>query len=165
MKVKFKKLNPNAAIPFYKHIGDGAQDVKAISCRYNAKYDRFEYGLGFATEFEPKYRARCAPRSGNTKTDAYIPNSPTIVDSNYRGEWFVMYKLRTSFDELFPEGDRELNLLEMENELAPYKVGDYIGQVWFEEIIDPEWEEVEELSDTDRGADGGLIRDDKTFNV
>ena len=82
---------------------------------------------------------------------------------NYRGEWMFMYKLRTPFEQLFPEGDKELNLLEMENELAPFKVGDLIGQIWFEEIINPEWEEVDELSDTERGADGGLIRDDNNF--
>ena len=165
MKVKFKRLHPEAMIPSYKHIsGDGAQDVKAVSCRYNPKYDRFEYGLGFATEFDPKYRARLCARSGNTKTDAYIPNTPGLIDSNYRGEWMFMYKLRTPFNQLFPTGDYNLNLIEMENEMAPFKEGDLIGQIWFEEIIDPEWEEVDELSDTERGADGGLIRDNKDFS-
>jgi hypothetical protein len=75
----------------------------------------------------------------------------------------VFYKLRDSFETLFPTGDRELNLLEMENELAPYEVGDRIGQCYFEEVIEPEWEEVDELSDSERGADGGLIRDDRNF--
>lgn len=164
MKVKFKRLHPEAMIPSYKHIGDGAQDVKAVSCRYNPKYDRFEYGLGFATEFDPKYRARLCARSGNTKTDAYIPNTPGLIDSNYRGEWMFMYKLRTPFNQLFPTGDYNLNLIEMENEMAPFKEGDLIGQIWFEEIIDPEWEEVDELSNTERGADGGLIRDNKDFS-
>ena len=74
-----------------------------------------------------------------------------------------MYKLRTPFEQLFPDGDRELNLLEMENEMAPFKVGDRVGQVYFEEVIYPVWEEVDELSDSNRGADGGLIRDDKNF--
>lgn len=163
MKVKFKKLNENAMVPCYKHIGDGAQDLKAISCKYNPKYDRFEYGLGFSTEFGHKYRARICAKSGNTKTEAYIPNTPGLIDSNFRGEWMVIYKLRTPFDVLFPEGDRELNLLEMENEYAPYKVGDLIAQVWFEEIIEPEWEIVDELESSERGVDGGLIRDNKDF--
>lgn len=163
IRIKIKKLDPNAVIPAFNKPGDGCQDVVAVSCKYNPKYDRFEYGLGFATEFEPKYRARLCARSSNTKTDAYIPNTPGCVDSNYRGEWMFMYKLRTPFEQLFPDGDRELNILEMENEMAPFKVGDRIGQVYFEEVIEPEWEEVDELSDSERGADGGLIRDDRNF--
>ena len=163
MKVKIKKLNPNAQIPKFGKPGDGAQDVVAVSCKYNHKYDRFEYGLGFATEFDSKYRARLCARSGNTKTEAYIPNVPGLIDSNYRGEWIVVYKLRTPFEQLFPTGDRELNILEMENEFAPYAVGDRIAQIYFEEVIEPEWEEVDELSESNRGADGGLVRDDKNF--
>ena len=163
MKVLVKKLNPNAHIPTFGKPGDGCQDAVAVSCKYNPKYDRFEYGLGFATEFDPKYRARLCARSSNTKTDAYIPNAPGCVDSNYRGEWMFMYKLRTPFEQLFPDGDYELNLLEMENELAPYKVGDRIGQIYFEEVIEPTCVEVDELSESNRGADGGLVRDDKNF--
>ena len=77
---------------------------------------------------------------------------------NYRGEWFVMFKHRVPFDTLFPTGDKELNILEMENELAPYKVGDAIAQVKFNHVHPTEWVEVEELTDTSRGADGGLVR-------
>lgn len=163
MIVKIKKLNENAVIPKFKHIGDGAQDLIATSCTYNPKHDRFEYGLGFATAIPVGYRMKIAPRSSNTKTECYMPNGEGIIDSGYRGEWFVMYKLRTPFSMLFPEGDRELNLLEMENELAPYKVGDAIAQCYSEKIEDTEWKEVDELDDTDRGADGGLVRDDKNF--
>lgn len=163
ISIKIKKLNPNAAIPSFTKPGDGAQDVVAVSCKYNPKYDRFEYGLGFATEIPTGYRARLVPRSSNTKTDAYLPNHVGLVDAGYRGEWMIFYKLRDSFSTLFPTGDKELNLLEMENECAPYKVGDRIAQCYFEEILEPEWIEVNELSDSERGADGGLIRDDKNF--
>ena len=163
MIVKIKKLNENAVIPKFGKPGDGCQDVVAVSCKYNPKYDRFEYGLGFATEFEPNYKARICPRSSNTKTDAYIPNSPACVDSNYRGEWMVMYKLRTPFEQLFPEGNYELNLLEMENELAPYKVGDRIGQIVIMPFPKVEFEEVEKLPETDRGSDGGINRTDNNF--
>ena len=82
---------------------------------------------------------------------------------NYRGQWFVFVKLRTSFDLLFPTGDRELNLLEMENELRPYPVDGKtaIAQVKFNRVEHTDWIEVDELSDTERGADGGLIREGK----
>ena len=164
MIVKIKKLNENAVIPFKKgdNIGNACYDLVPVSCKYNPKYDRFEYGLGFATEFSEDWEAEIRPRSTNTKKEAYIPNTPPTIDSNYRGEWLIMFKLRTSFDLLFPEGDRELNILEMENELRPYKLdGTPIAQVKFNRVEHTDWIEVDELSDTERGADGGLIREGK----
>ena len=161
MKVLFKKLVPEAQIPKRKHDEDACYDLIATSCKYNPKYDRFEYGLGFATEFTPDWEAEIRPRSTNTKKDVYIPNAPGTIDSNYRGEWFIMFKHRVPFDTLFPTGDRELNLLEMENELAPYKVGDAVAQVKFNRVEQATWIEVQELEDTSRGADGGLNREGK----
>lgn len=163
MKVLIKRLNEKAVIPFKKHpFEDACYDLIPVSYKYNPKYDRFEYKLGFATEFSPDWEAEIRPRSTNTKTDAYIPNAPGTIDSNYRGEWLVFYKLRTSFDQLFPEGDRELNILEMENEMAPYKIdGTPIAQVKFNRVEHVFWCDVDELSDTSRGADGGLIREGK----
>ena len=66
MIVKIKKLNENAVIPEFGKPGDGCQDVVAVSWKYNPKDDRFEYGLGFATEFSPNYRSRLCARSCNT---------------------------------------------------------------------------------------------------
>lgn len=161
MIVKIKKLSENAVIPFKKHpVEDACYDLVPVSYKYNPKYDRFEYALGFATEFSSDWEAEIRPRSTNTKTDAYIPNGPGTIDSCYRGQWFVMYKLRTPFEQLFPEGDYELNLLEMENEKAPYKIdGTPIAQVKFNRVEHTDWIEVDELSDTSRGTDGGLIRE------
>ena len=161
MIVKIKKLNENAVIPFKKHIdGDACFDLVPVSYKYNPKYDRFEYKLGFATQFSSDWEAEIRPRSTNTKTDAYIPNAPGTIDSGYIGEWNVFYKLRTPFEQLFPEGDYELNLLEMENEMAPYKIDRMpIAQVKFNRVEHTDWIEVDELSDTSRGTDGGLIRE------
>lgn len=160
MIVKIKKLHENAQIPFKKHpIEDACFDLIPVSYEYETKRDRFIYHLGFATEFTPDWEAEIRPRSTNTKTDAYIPNTPPTIDSNYRGEWLVIYKLRTPFEQLFPDGDRELNLIEMENEMAPYKMdGTAIAQVKFNRVEPTTWIEVEELSDTSRGEDGGLKR-------
>ena len=164
MIVKIKKLNERAIIPFQRHVGeDACYDLIPVSCKYNPKYDRFEYKLGFATEFSSDWEAEIRPRSTNTKTDAYLPNSPGTIDSNYRGEWNVFYKLRTSFEQLFPDGDRELNLIEMENEMAPYPIDGKtaIAQVKFNRVEHTDWIEVDELSDSSRGTDGGLIREGK----
>ena len=162
MIVKIKKLNENAVIPFQKHINeDACYDLFATYCKYNPIYDIFEYGLGFATVFTPDWEAEIRPRSTNTKKEVYIPNAPGTIDSNYRGEWFVMFKHRVPFGALSPTGDREFNLLEMENELAPYKVGEAVAQVKFNRVEQVTWIEVQELEDTSRGADGGLNREGK----
>lgn len=160
MIVKIKKLNENAVIPFKRHpVEDACYDLVPVSYKYNPKYDRFEYKLGFATEFSSDWEAEIRPRSSNTKTEAYLPNSVGTIDSCYRGEWIVIYKLRTPFEQLFSDGIDDLNLLEMENEYAPYKIdGNAIAQVKFNRVEHTDWIEVDELSDTERGSDGGLIR-------
>ena len=165
VEILFKRLNENAVLPIRKHFDDAGYDLIATSCKYNPIYDRFEYGVGFATKIPVGYEAEIRPRSSNTKTNAYIPNAPGTIDSNYTGEWKVFYKLRTPFEQLFPEGDYELNLLEMENEMAPYKVGDAIAQCLIHKTEDIWFCDVEELPDTDRGADGGINRDDANFKV
>lgn len=165
VEIKFKRLDENAVLPTKKHFSDAGYDLFATSCKYNPKYDRFEYGVGFATEIPVGFYAEILPRSSNTKTEAYLPNSSGVIDADYRGEWKVIYKLRQTFDELFPEGDRELNLLEMENELRPYKVGDRIAQCLIHRAEDIWFIDVDELSNTERGADGGVNRDDRNFVV
>lgn len=165
VEILFKRLDEKAVLPTRKHFDDAGYDLIATSCKYNPKYDRFEYGVGFATKIPVGYEAEIRPRSSNTKTDAYIPNSPATIDSGYTGEWKIIYKLRTPFEQLFPEGDRELNLLEMENELRPYKVGDAIAQCLIHKTEDIWFRDVEELPNTERDADGGVNRDDKNFTV
>ena len=164
MKVKIKKLNENAVIPTYKHVGvDMGMDITAISYEYDVKYDRFIYHTGLAFEIPEGYGMLIFPRSSNTKTDCYLGNSVGILDSSYRGELLVVYKPKDSFDILFPDGDRKLNILEMTNEYAPYAVNDKVCQIVILPYPQIEFEEVDELSDTERGTDGGLVRDDKNF--
>lgn len=166
-EVKFKKLCDKAIIPDVKHIGDAGRDLFAVGVKYNSKYDRLEYNLGFATEIPEGYQISIRPRSTNTKKDWYIPNTPGTIDSNYRGEWLVMFKYRIPFEQMFPEGDRELNILEFENEvlpkILPYSLEEAIAQCFLEKVEDWKFVEVDELSESNRGADGGLVRDDKNF--
>lgn len=81
IQVKFKKLNENARIPDFKHVGDAGKDLFATSVKYNPKYDRLEYGLGFATAIPEGYECSIVPRSTNTKKEWYIPNAPGTIDS------------------------------------------------------------------------------------
>lgn len=47
MKVKIKKLNPNAVIPSYAHDGDAGMDLTAVS-KTEDEYGNIVYGTGLA---------------------------------------------------------------------------------------------------------------------
>ena len=147
IQIPFKKLDKNAVIPEFKHLDDAGKDLIAVSYNYNEKYDRHEYGLGFATAIPEGYYIKIAPRSSNTKTNLYLPNGEGTIDAGYRGEWKVFYKSRDK------GGDKE------------YNVGDAIAQCFLCKRPDWEFVEVDELDNTDRGADGGINRDDINFKV
>ena len=146
MKVKVKKLNEKAVIPAYAHKdGDMGMDVTAISYEYDPMYDRYIYHTGLAFEVPKGYGMLIFPRSSNCKTEAYLANSVGVLDSNYRGELMFVFKNRTHIDTVD---------YEIENELAPYKVGDRVGQIVIIPYPEIEFDEVDELSDTERGTGG-----------
>lgn len=138
MKVKIKKLKPEAVIPTYAKPGDVGMDVTAIDCTYVEKYDCFEYHTGLAFELPKGYGMFIFPRSSNRKTDAYLTNSVGVLDGGYRGELMLCFKNRDS-----------------RNATPPYNIGDRIGQIVILPYPSVEFEEVSELSETERG-DGGF---------
>lgn len=156
IKIPTKLLHVDAELPKFKHVNDAGADLKAVSCEYDADRDRFIYGLGFATEIPEGYYVGILPRSGNTKTEVYLPNSKGVIDSDYRGEWKVIYKLRTPLSPI-----EKLHALDF----APYQVGDKIAQAILEKKIDCKYIEVSELSETERGTDGGINRTDNNFKI
>lgn len=161
MIVKIKKLNDNAKIPQYAHPGvDMGMDVVATSIEYKEDIDCYVYHTGLAFEVPEGYGMLIFPRSSNRKTDAYLSNSVGVLDSSYRGELLVCFKNRDSFSQY-----ERINLLTSKllhvaediqpEDLAPYKVGDRIAQIIIFPYPQIEFEEVNELSNTDRG-DGGF---------
>ena len=137
VKVKVKKLNENAVIPQYATPGAACVDLVATSVIYD-KYQNYVFGTGLAFEIPKGYVGRLYPRSSNSKTNLYLTNSVGNIDSDYRGEVMVKFK------------SRDLEMFGYEY----YKVGDRIAQLTIEEVPTVEFEEVEELSETQRG-DGG----------
>ena len=153
VKIKIKKLHPNAVIPKYAHIGDAgvdlvATEVNVVECTTPIEYDELGYAsvektigtiyevkFGFAIEFPKGYVARIYPRSSIYKTGLVLANSSGTIDWPYRGE------LMAKFYSIIPTGQE-------------YKVGDRCAQLILEKIPEMEFEEVEELSETDRGSGG-----------
>ena len=170
MKVKIKKLIPEAVLPNYKHIdefgnpNDMGMDITCTSCEYDEVYDRYIYHTGLAFKLPQGYGMLIFPRSSNSKTESYLTNSVGILDSTYTGELVMCYKNRTAEWQVLTDiKDHDLRNLELVNEFSPYTVGDKIGQIVILPYPFIEWEEVDELPTTDRGSDGGINRTDKDF--
>jgi dUTP pyrophosphatase len=74
------------------------------------------------------------PRSSNSKKDLLLSNSVGVIDSGYRGEILIRFKpIKNDKNKLYEVGDAVAQLL-----ILPYpKI---------------EFEEVEELSDSERGV-------------
>lgn len=134
MKVKIKKLVKKAVIPHYAKDGDAGLDLTATSVEQ--KGDKIIYHCGLAFEIPQGYFGLVVPRSSNAKKDLLLTNSVGIIDSGYRGEvTAVFHKTRLLHTDLYNVGDRFAQLI-----ILPYP------QI--------EFEEVEELSKTERGAGG-----------
>ena len=132
MEVKIKKLNPNAVIPTYAKPGDAGMDLVATSIILDTK-TQITYGLGIALEIPDGFVGLVFPRSSIRKTDLVLSNSVGVIDSGYRGELQATFK---------------------KNGLNKYEVGDRGAQIMIVPYPQIEFEEVEELSNTERGEGG-----------
>ena len=145
MIVKIKKLHPNAVIPKQATELAGGWDVVATEIIQESP-DFVICKLGFSLQPPPNYKITLVPRSSFTKTKWILQNSPGIGDADYLGEY--QYRLRA-----LPIKNNILGTA-FEYPEVPFKVGDRIGQIYLEEVIPIEFEEVEELSQTERGTGG-----------
>ena len=143
MKVKIKKLHPNAVIPFKKHEEDFCYDVVATSKEKIAQ-KTYKYGLGFALQIEREIGSEnkdlildidLRPRSSIYKTGMILSNCTGTIDEIYTGEVSAIF----------------YHVIE---ELQEYNVGDRIGQIKLGWTLPINFEEVSELSETTRGSGG-----------
>lgn len=148
MKVKIKKLVPEAVIPAYAKPGDAGMDLTAVKVEYDRVNKCFIYHSGLAFEVPEGHVMLLFPRSSNRKTEAYLTNSVGVIDSGYRGEVMACFKRRDN--DVFPE-HKDTFIIEHQ---APYKVGDRFAQLMIVPYPQIEFEEADELSDTERGAGG-----------
>lgn len=141
MKVKIKKLRPEAVMPTRAHITDAGFDLTAVSYEQD-KYGCHVYGFGLAMEIPLGYVGLIFPRSSVAKYNVALTNCVGVVDSGYRGE--VMAKFKDAQPEL------ETTILTHPR----YKIGDRVAQIVFIQLPPTVLCEVKALADSDRG-DGG----------
>lgn len=134
MKIKFKKLDELAQIPTKAHEADAGFDLTATECARIGELLCVRTGL--AVSIPHGYVGLLFPRSSIYKTGNSFANSVGVVDSGYTGEIYV-------------------NLYQHSMGRMEYKVGDRVCQLIIIPIPKIEFEEVEELDETERG-DGGF---------
>ena len=141
MKVKVKKLNENAVIPFKTYERDFCYDVVAVSEEEVAP-NVWKYGIGLAFQidrdslFGHRYlnlSIDLRPRSSVWKTGMVFSNCEGTIDELYTGEVFAV------FYHVFPNMER-------------YKVGQRIGQIKIGATMPIEFVVVDELDETERNS-------------
>jgi dUTP pyrophosphatase len=140
MRLKIKKVHPDAIIPVYATAGAACFDLHAIEA------DAFKphpvdphaaiFRTGLAFEIPANYVMKIYSRSGHGFKDAMrLSNCVGVIDSDYRGE--IMVSLRA-------DGEA----------CSKVQTGDRIAQAMLEYA--PQWKfiEADEISETTRGTGG-----------
>lgn len=141
MKVKIKKLHPEARIPSYAKDGDAGLDMTAISINFD-RDGNIVYGTGIAVEIPTGHVGLLLPRSSISSKSLMLTNHVGVLDSGYRGEIFFKFKPALCFNEQQAYTGEK------------YQIKDRIGQLIIIPYPKIEFEEVEELSKSERGTGG-----------
>ena len=151
MKLQIKKLVPEAVIPQYAKMGDACFDLTAVSKVVKDKY--IEYGTGLAVAIPEGHVGLVFPRSSVTNMDLILKNSVGVIDSSYRGE--IKFRFNTIQQDMWKlVSDDEYLSFHTRKTADIYEVGDRVGQMLILPIPYVTFEEVEELSETERGRLG-----------
>ena len=138
MKVKIKKLTDKAIIPTYGSLGSAGGDLYSAenSPIIIAPNQTVLIGTGLAVEIPDGYVGLVYAGSGlATKSGLAPANKVGVIDSDYRGE-------------------SKVALHNHSTEVRTVGVGERIAQMVIAPYLKVEYEEVEDLTDTTRGAGG-----------
>ena len=125
-------------LPHYETIASAGMDLRANlseSVTLNP-LERTIIKTGLFIELPVGFEAQVRPRSGlAAKKGITVLNAPGTVDADYRGEIGVI-------------------LVNLSNESFTIENGERVAQLVIAKHERAEWEEVQELSSTERGAGG-----------
>ena len=138
MKVRIKKLHPDAIIPTYATEGAACFDIYSLTANVMVKgVPPLIFRTGISIEVPDGHVMKVYSRSGHGFINGVrLANCTGIIDSDYRGE--IMVRLQNDDGHQFE-----------------IKVGDRIAQAMIIPVSQVSFEVVEELSETKRG-EGGL---------
>jgi len=136
LDVKVKILNTDAVIPKYQTSEAAGFDLHSVDEKTIKAGERDVIKTGLAVALPKGYELQVRPRSGLAlKNGITVLNTPGTVDSDYRGELMVI-------------------LLNTSKEDFVIKKGDRIAQAVIKEILQADFEIVDELDSTERGSGG-----------
>jgi len=137
MKIEVKRLDKTLPLPDYQHYGEDA-GMDLLSAE-NTILKAGEYKLirtGLKIAIPVGYGGFVYPRSGLAlKHGITVLNADGVIDPGYRGEVGVILINHSKKDFTIKKGDR-------------------IAQLIIHKTYPIQWEEVEELSESQRGAGG-----------
>ena len=137
-KIQIKKLSSSVSFPKYKTSGSSGMDI-AAHIKNNIIINPGEKALiatGFSIAIPKGYEVQIRPRSGLAiKKNITVLNTPGTIDADYRGEIKVI-------------------LINLGKEKFIIKNGERVAQMVVCPVVQASLEEVEELSDTQRGSGG-----------
>lgn len=150
MQVKVQRTHDGAAIPTYATEGSAAFDLTCAESFILNCGEEQAVGTGLAFEVPDGHVMLVFSRSGHAaRQGIHLTNCVGVIDSDYRGEVKVLLRrppapMAPTFD---PNGDRAAP--------AEFPAGSRIAQALILPLPKVEFQEVQELSPTDRG-DGGF---------
>lgn len=125
---------PEAVLPQRARQGDAGVDLVAIEYRRDYDLDMDIYSTGISVEIPEGHVGLLFPRSSVFRKDQMLANSVGVIDAGYRGEIKFMFR---------PTGGTRR-----------YQVGERVGQLVIVPILLLDVEEVDQLSDSERGEGG-----------
>ena len=134
VNVSFKKLHPEAKMPFYGSKEAAGADLFAVESNTIAPKKRLAVPLGIAIQLPEGFEAQCRSRSGLAVKSGITVLTGTI-DSDYRGELYAV---------LYNSGSDPLHI----------DPGDRIAQLVVVPVFRASFTQVQELGESDRGAGG-----------
>lgn len=135
--VSIKILSRDAQIPHMAYNGDAGVDLRSVERIVLEPQERAMVATGLAIALPEGYAGFVLPRSGlAAKHGISIINAPGLIDSNYRGELKVIL-LNTDPDKSFT-----------------IEIGDRIAQLIVMPVPTINFEQVEELTESQRGESG-----------
>lgn len=136
--VKVKRLPHGHGLDLPRYATSGAAGMDIVSAEEITLSPgaRHAVATGLAVAIPDGYEIQVRPRSGLAlKHGVTVPNTPGTIDSDYRGELKII-------------------MINLGTDPFPIKRGDRVAQLVLAPVVQAEWDEVEELDDTDRGASG-----------
>ena len=129
MKIKIKKLNPEAILPSYAHKGDAGLDLFSCENCILQPGERKLISTGISAELPEGYVALIWDKSGLAASG--IKTMGGVIEHTYRGEYKVIM----------------LNTTKEDYEI---KKAQKIAQLLIQPIVTIEVDEVKKLSETER---------------